>query len=262
MKKVLTIAGSDSGGGAGIQADLKTITALGGYGMSALTALTAQNTKGVFEVVPCDPAFVSLQIDVVLSDIGADIIKTGMLFDQDIIESVSDMLALYPDIPYIVDPVMVSTSGSPLLKDNAVESLVNDLLPNAALVTPNIPEAELLSGIRIRSVDDIQTAGEKILSMGTAAVLIKGGHFGKQETIHDTLFQQSKPSQSFSHARIDSSHTHGTGCTLASAIATLMAQEKSLERSIEGAIDYVAGAIKNAPGFGSGNGPLHHGWQF
>ncbi len=260
MKRILTIAGSDSSGGAGIQADLKTITALGGYGMSAITALTAQNTQGVFEIVACDPAFVSLQIDLVLSDIGADVIKTGMLFNHAIIASVADMLKLYPHIPYIIDPVMVSTSGSVLLKEDAIESLIELLIPQAALVTPNIPEAELLAEMNIRNRDDMQNAGERILKMGAKAVLIKGGH-GRHQTIDDMLICSDKPMVIYEHPRIGTKHTHGTGCTLASAIATFIAQEHTLEEAVRLAGDYVAGAITHAPGFGKGNGPLNHSWN-
>ncbi len=256
---VLTIAGSDSSGGAGIQADLKTITALNAYGMSAITALTAQNTQGVFEVVACDHAFISLQIDVVLSDIGADVIKTGMLFDRSIIDAVSDMLSLYPKIPRIIDPVMVATSGSVLLKDDAIESFIEKMIPNATLITPNIPEAELLSNMKIHSKDDMVKAGEKILELGTKAVLVKGGHAGG-ETVTDVYLPANNQPHFFTRKRIKSENTHGTGCTLASAIAAYLSQGQSLENAIEKATLFVAKGIEFAPNLGKGNGPLNHSW--
>jgi hydroxymethylpyrimidine/phosphomethylpyrimidine kinase len=183
-----------------------------------------------------------------------------MLFSQPIIEALSDMLRMYPHIPCVVDPVMVSTSGSTLLKQDAIESLISLLFPEALLVTPNIPEAELITGIPIKSYEDMLAAGEAILALGAKNVLIKGGH-GVQDTIEDILVSKDHTSQRFSHPRIRSRHTHGTGCTLASAIATLVSQGSRLEVAIQEAQSYVANAIINAPDFGQGSGPLNHAWN-
>jgi hydroxymethylpyrimidine/phosphomethylpyrimidine kinase len=260
--RVLIIAGSDSGGGAGIQADIKTITMLGGYAMSAITALTAQNTQGVHGVMPVPTDFIAQQIDVVLSDIGADCIKTGMLHSAAVIETV--MARLSADVPLIADPVMVAKGGARLLQPEAIETLKALLIPRAALLTPNLPEAEVICGFAIKTDMDKMRAADKILQMGAGALLLKGGHatgpFGSDsEMIEDWLFTNEE-FHTFTSARIFSKNTHGTGCTLASAIACGVAQGLSLHDSVARARDYVRKAIETAPGLGEGHGPLNHGW--
>jgi hydroxymethylpyrimidine/phosphomethylpyrimidine kinase len=259
MARVLIIAGSDSGGGAGIQADIKTVTILGAYAASAVTALTAQNTQGVSGIFPIPPDFISQQINVVLSDIGADCIKTGMLHSAAVIEAVVESLKRYPSIALVVDPVMVAKGGEPLLESEAITALKEKLLPRAYLVTPNVPEAELLSGTLISNEDGMAAAGKRILqSTGCKAVLVKGGHL-KGERVCDLLVTEAGETPFYS-SRIDSYHTHGTGCTLASAIATGLARGASLSQAIEKARHYVHEAIVTAPGLGHGHGPLNHGW--
>jgi hydroxymethylpyrimidine/phosphomethylpyrimidine kinase len=258
--RVLIIAGSDSGGGAGIQADIKTVTALGGFAMTAVTALTAQNTLGVHGVMPVPEEFIAQQIEVVLQDIGADVIKTGMLHSTKVIETVLAALETYPDIPLVVDPVMVAKGGASLLLDEAVRTLREKLLPRAHLLTPNIPEAHALTGIQIVTDDDRQKAGDMLLSMGAQAVLLKGGHLEGPE-VEDWLVTPQETLR-FTSARIDSRHTHGTGCTLASAIATGIAQGIALPEAVRRARDYVWQAITQAPGLGAGHGPLDHGHPF
>ncbi len=256
--RVLIIAGSDSGGGAGIQGDIKTVSALGGYAATAITALTVQNTLGVTDIHPVPPAFVAGQIHAVLSDIGADAIKTGMLYSADIIEAIADALEAYPGIPLIVDPVMVAKGGAPLLKPDAVAALTSRLFPKAALLTPNIPEAELLAGSPIRDVEDMRCAAQAIRARGARAVLMKGGHLEERgETITNLLLDADKE-QRFTTPRLSSRHTHGTGCALASAIATGLAQGMGLVETIERAQSFVHQAILNASGLGSGHGPLGH----
>lgn len=254
--RVLIIAGSDSGGGAGIQADIKTVTMLGGYAATAITALTAQNTQGVFGIHDVPQDFIAQQIELVLSDIGADAIKTGMLHNAAVIGAVAVSLTSHASIPLVVDPVMVAKGGAPLLQQQAVESLKKKLLPRATLVTPNIPEAEILSGTRISSHTDMRNAAEKILSLGVQAVLLKGGHL-EGDTIFDLLATPHNVEE-FSSPRIATRHTHGTGCTLASAIATGLAQGMGLKTAVEQARAYVQKAIETAPGFGTGHGPLNH----
>jgi hydroxymethylpyrimidine/phosphomethylpyrimidine kinase len=258
--RVLIIAGSDSGGGAGIQADIKTVTALGGFAMTAVTALTAQNTLGVHGVMPVPEEFIAQQIEVVLQDIGADVIKTGMLHSTKVIETVLAALETYPDIPLVVDPVMVAKGGASLLLDEAVRTLREKSLPRAHLLTPNIPEAHALTGIQIVTDDDRQKAGDMLLSMGAQAVLLKGGHLEGPE-VEDWLVTPQETLR-FTSARIDSRHTHGTGCTLASAIATGIAQGIALPEAVRRARDYVWQAITQAPGLGAGHGPLDHGHPF
>lgn len=260
--RVLIIAGSDSGGGAGIQADIKTVTAMGGYAMTAITALTAQNTTGVYGIHDVPEWFIRKQIMLVLSDIGADSIKTGMLSTPSILVTVAACIRRYArDIPFVLDPVMVAKGGAPLLRNDAVDILKEKLLPMASLVTPNIPEAELLTGISIRTTADMQSAGEKLLKMGAKAALIKGGHMGGNQ-LTDLLVTDNQLIY-FKSKRINTLHTHGTGCTFASAIATGLANRQKLEKSVYNAKSYLISAIKAAPGFGKGHGPLHHGvsWQ-
>ena len=256
--RVLIIAGSDSGGGAGIQADLKTVTALNGFAMTALTALTAQNTQGVHGIHEVPEDFITQQIEVVLNDIGADAIKIGMLHRTSVIHAVADVLErLAPDVPLVLDPVMMAKGGQALLQNEAITALKDRLIPMAALVTPNVPEAEALTGLSLNRVSDFQIAAEKI---GAQAVLVKGGHMpGKVLT--DVLWTKSS-CQSFEGPRIDTKHTHGTGCTLASAIACGLAQGLSLVEAVERGRGYVLDAIKTAPGFGQGHGPLNHAHTF
>ena len=256
--RVLTIAGSDSGGGAGIQADIKTITALGGYAASVVTAVTAQNTLGVRAIHAIPLNIIRLQMQAVLEDIGADCVKTGMLASADVIEMVCDRLnALASGVPVVVDPVMVATSGDRLMDEGAVAVLKNRLLPMAALLTPNIPEAEILCGMKIEGLDAMREAGQALLALGAQAVLMKGGHMGGAQ-VQDILLS-ARGIDLFSSPRIDTRHTHGTGCTLASAIATGLAQGMVLPDAVRRARDYVHEAIRSAPRLGAGHGPLHHG---
>jgi hydroxymethylpyrimidine/phosphomethylpyrimidine kinase len=256
--RVLVIAGSDSGGGAGIQADVKTISALGGYTATAITAVTNQDTNTVHGVHAIPPAFVAAQIGTVLSDIGADVVKTGMLGSNDVIEAVANALAEWgADIPRVVDPVMVAKGGHRLISEDAVDQLKNRLILGATLVTPNLPEAEVLTGLEIRTVADMEAAIDDLRQLGAKAVLLKGGHL-EGDHIVDLLVTESGV-QKFEGRRVDSSSTHGTGCTLASAIAVSLAQKLSLAAAVSRARDYVVTAIESAPGYGNGHGPLNHG---
>lgn len=256
--RVLIVAGSDSGGGAGIQADLKTVTALGGYAATAITALTAQNTQGVFGITGIEPAFIAQQMRVVLEDIGADCIKTGMLHNAATIVTVAEVLeATAAEIPLVVDPVMYAKGGDSLLDPAARETLIERLLPKAALITPNAREAESLSGLAIRQAEDLETAARQLLRLGPAAVLVKGGHL-PGATVTDWLVWLDG-SRIFTAPRSTSRNTHGTGCTLASAIAVGLAQGLNLSAAVERALDYVREAIRTAPDIGKGCGPLNHG---
>lgn len=257
--RVLSIAGSDSGGGAGIQADIKAITMNGGYAMTAITAITLQNTTGVYGVVPMAPSAISEQIRLTLSDIGADVIKTGMLGDRATIELVADRLHdIGADIPRIIDPVMVATSGDRLLAKDAVDVLKSLLVPGAFLLTPNAPEAEILTGKMVESVDGQRRAAERLMEVGAKAVLVKGGHVSG-DVIVDVL-QTEYDDFFFETRRIHTTSTHGTGCTLASAIATHLALGVSLPDAVERGRAYLIRAIETAPGFGKGHGPVNHGW--
>lgn len=255
IKKILTIAGSDSGGGAGIQADLKTIAALGGYGMSVITALTAQNTTGVQGIYEIPVPFIEKQFDSVASDIGIDAIKTGMLSSPGIIAAVAKKIRKYKIKKVVVDPVMVAKGGSRLLAAAAEEILKKELLPLALIVTPNIPEAERLSGIKIRTKKSVENAARIIHEMGAKNVLIKGGH-RKGEAL-DILFD-GKDFYEFSSDRINTGDTHGTGCTLSSAIAVYIAFDMPVRNAIAMAKDYVTLAIRNSLRIGNGHGPLNH----
>jgi len=255
--RVLTIAGSDSGGGAGIQADIKTITALGGYAASAITAVTVQDTLGVHAVHPIPPAIIAAQIRAALADIGADAIKTGMLGDAAAIEAVLEALGDYPDIPLVVDPVMAAKGGAALLGDGALGRL-RQLIARAALVTPNAPEAEALTGLAIADTDDLRAAGEALLTSGVKAVLMKGGHV-PGDSVVDLLITAAGETV-LEGPRIVTRHTHGTGCTLASACAVGLAQGLRLEDAVARAWAYTAEAIRQAPGLGAGAGPLDHAW--
>jgi len=253
--KVLIVAGSDSGGGAGIQADIKTVTALGGYAMTAITALTAQNTLGVEGIFDVPPEFVAQQMRVVLSDIGADCIKIGMLHRPDIVEAVCEVLRTdCIHIPVVVDPVMMAKGGAALLTAEAMTALKTQLIPLARVLTPNLPEAEALAGGAAVSAADLATA---ILDLGPQAVLLKGGH-ADGPILRDILAEQGRAMEVFEGPRIDTPHTHGTGCTLASAIAAGLAQGLALPSAVVRARAYVLEAISSAPGFGHGHGPLNH----
>ena len=255
VKRVLTIAGSDSGGGAGIQADLKTIAALGGYGMSVITALTAQNTTGVQGVFEVPVSFIEKQFDSVASDIGIDAAKTGMLASSDIIEAVAKKLVRYKVPKIVVDPVMVAKGGSRLLAPEAREALIRHLLPLACVLTPNIPEAETIAGMKIRSLAGMKKAAAAIHEMGPQNVLVKGGHM-KGEAL-DILFD-GEAFHEFVSPRIETKDTHGTGCTLASAIATYLAKGLSAPDAVAAAKEYVTLAIRNAFRLGRGHGPTNH----
>jgi hydroxymethylpyrimidine/phosphomethylpyrimidine kinase len=255
--RVLIVAGSDSGGGAGIQADIKTVTMLGAFAATAITALTAQNTEGVFGVLPIDPAFIRQQMEVVLDDIGADAVKTGMLHDEGVIDTVASVLEeRAASVPLVLDPVMVAKGGAPLIEMDAIDALKRRLIPRAAVLTPNLPEAEILCGQAIADVSAMREAALQLLALGCRAVLLKGGHLDG-DTIHDLLASASGIRE-WQSPRIDTRHTHGTGCTLASAIAAGLAQGMAVEAAVERARDYVQRAIASAPGFGRGHGPLDH----
>jgi len=260
LGRVLTIAGSDSSGGAGIQADIKTITALGGYAASAITALTAQSTEKVEAIEAVSPYFMMQQAEAVLTDIGADCIKTGMLANSKMIKSVVALAEKYKTIPLIVDPVMVSTSGDLLMEKESLNVLKNELFPKSLLITPNISEAELLAQILISGEGGMIKAAESIIEQSNCqAVLVKGGHL-KGDTILDVLVTQQGDIERFTSPRIDTTSTHGTGCSLASAIATRIALGETLHQAIIVARDYVHQAIRYAPNLGKGHGPLNHGW--
>ena len=256
IPRVLIIAGSDSSGGAGVQADIKTCAAFGVYSSTAMTAITAQNTKGVDRVELVSADMVVAQIKAVLSDIGADVIKTGMLANAEIINAVADCLQ-DEDMALVLDPVMVATSGDRLLDKQAVCVLIEKLLPMADLLTPNIPEAEVLTGLKITNTDEMIKAGESLLELGVGAVLMKGGHLAGK-TVIDILVS-AEGNQIMTSPRIDSRNTHGTGCSLASGIAALLARGLDMGEAVSEAREFVHEAIKTAPGIGAGNGPLNHG---
>ena len=256
--RVLIIAGSDSGGGAGIQADIKTVTALGGYAATAITAVTVQNTLGVTGVHGIPPAFVEAQARAVLDDIGADAIKTGMLGSVEMVEAVAQMLDLAAGVPAVIDPVMLAKGGAALLEAGAVAAVRTLLVPRAALLTPNAPEAAALTGLTVETTDDLRRAGAALLAAGARAVLMKGGHIAGDRLV-DILMTQAGETR-FEGPRIDTRHTHGTGCTLASACAVGLAQGLELTEAAARAWAYVGEAIASAPGFGAGHGPLDHGW--
>jgi hydroxymethylpyrimidine/phosphomethylpyrimidine kinase len=255
--RVLIVAGSDSGGGAGIQADIKAVTMLDAYAATAVTALTAQNTEGVFGVLPIPPDFIRRQIEIVLDDIGADAIKTGMLHDAAVIETVAAVLEeRAPAIPLVVDPVMVAKGGGRLLEPGAIEALKTRLIARAAMLTPNLPEAEILIGRRIASFAEMQVATQALLALGCRSVLLKGGHLD-DDVVYDVL-ATAAGSRVWQSPRLATRHTHGTGCTLASAVAAGLAQGMAPEDAVDRARDYVQRAIASAPGFGRGHGPLDH----
>jgi hydroxymethylpyrimidine/phosphomethylpyrimidine kinase len=257
LGRVLIIAGSDSGGGAGVQADIKTVTILGGYAASAITAVTVQNTLGVSSVHPIPPEIIAAQARAVLSDIGADAIKTGMLGDAATVALVAELLD-EAKVPAVIDPVMVAKGGASLLAAEAVAAVRGLLIPCAALLTPNAPEAEALTGLTVETTDDLRRAGEALLKAGAQAVLMKGGHVAGDRLVDVLMTPEGETA--FEGPRIATRHTHGTGCTLASACAVGMAQGLPLEAAVARAWEYVHEAMLRAPGLGAGHGPLDHGW--
>jgi hydroxymethylpyrimidine/phosphomethylpyrimidine kinase len=259
--RALTIAGSDSGGGAGIQADLKTFTALGVYGLSVLTSITAQNTLSVLGINDLPPEFVELQVDAVLGDIGADAVKTGMLSNGGIILAVAKKIKQYGVEKLVVDPVMRAKSGDSLLDPEAEKILKQELFPLALVVTPNIPEAQALSGVTISSFDDMREAAEKIKSFGPRYVLIKGGHLEWARQAVDIMYD-GKEFNLFKAPRVETKDTHGTGCTYSSAICAGLAKGLDVLEAVRQAKQYVTEAIKRSFKLGQGHGPLNHFWKF
>jgi len=257
LGRVLVIAGSDSGGGAGVQADIKAVTALGGHAATAITAITAQNTLGVHGVFPIPLDVIEAQARAVLDDIGADVVKTGMLGDA-LIVALAGRLIADAGVPAVVDPVMAAKDGSALLDAYALGAVREALIPHATLLTPNAPEAAALTGLQVETTDDLRRAGEALLALGCDAVLMKGGHIPGERVI-DLLMTPVSETR-FESGRIDTRHTHGTGCTLASACAAGLAQGMALEHAVRRARNYVQEAIRRAPGFGAGHGPLDHAW--
>lgn len=258
MKKILTIAGSDCSGGAGIQADIKTITAHKMYAMSVITALTAQNTTGVSGVFEATPSFVAQQMDMIFTDIVPDAIKIGMVSNKEIISIIADKLMEYKAKNIVLDPVMVATSGSKLLNEDASQMLVNKLMPLATLITPNIPEAESLTGLTIETKEDMQKAAVEISHKFNGAILIKGGHL--RESSDDLLYAQGD-FHWFEQVKVENPNTHGTGCTLSSAIACNLAAGLDMKDAIEASKAYITGALKADLDLGKGSGPLNHCWN-
>ena len=259
LGRVLVIAGSDSGGGAGLQADIKTISVLGAHASTAVTAVTVQDTLGVREVFTIPAEVVRAQGLAVLEDIGADALKLGMLGDAAQVEVAAALIDVAGGAPAVIDPVMSAKGGASLASQAAVAAMRALLIPRAALLTPNAPEAEVLTGRPVRTVDDLRRAADALLRAGAKAVLVKGGHLPGAR-VGDPL-APAPGERRFEDARIDSRHTHGTGCTLASAIAAHLARGMALEAAVEDARLYVRGAIAHAPGFGAGHGPMNHGWR-
>jgi len=258
--KVLSIAGSDSGGGAGIQADLKTMSALGCYGMSVITALTAQNTVGVTGIHPVPPEFVAEQMDAVLTDIGADAVKIGMLYSAQLIEVVAQRLKKYKAANIVLDPVMIAQSGDKLLRDDAIRAIADHLMPLADVVTPNLPEAEILLQRRIENLEDMRAAAADLADFGSRSILIKGGHLDLDTSTDLLYLADEKRVVVLRAARIPSRNNHGTGCTLSSAIAARLARGDDLETAARMAKDYIENAIRAGARYslGRGHGPVHH----
>lgn len=257
VPRALTIAGSDSSGGAGIQADLKTFSAFSVYGMSAITAITVQDTTGVYDIVAVDPDVVSRQIDVVIRDLGVDAIKIGMLFSGDIIDAVVSSLRQYREIPIVLDPVMRAKGGSPLLSSGVEAQLREQLLPLATVITPNLPETEALTNRVVSCPDDMRVAGRDLIQLGVPYALVKGGHLAGYPA-NDLLLSSEGQEIWVNSLRIHSVHTHGTGCTLSSAVAAGLAQGRDVLTSVIRAKNYVTQAIIEAPSLGHGDGPLWH----
>lgn len=257
VPNILTIAGSDSGGGAGIQADIKTIMALGGYGVTAITALTAQNGAGVSGVDPVPPEFVSLQLATVLAGFPVAAVKTGMLHSAAIIGAIAPILARRA-FPLVVDPVSVSQSGSKLLEDDAVTGLIRHILPGCDLITPNAPEAEMLTGQKVSDLESAVVAAEKLVALGARAVLIKGGHIPGNIMVTDYLYIPGQEPKAMPQGRVDTSNTHGTGCTLSAAIATELGKGMPLEVAVARAQKYINLALRKSYNPGKGFGPVNH----
>ena len=254
----LTIAGSDSGGGAGIQADLKTFQELDTFGTSALTAVTAQNTQGVHGVQPIDPAMVSSQIEAVLDDFTVGAAKTGMLFSSEIIEAVANTLKRYPSFPLVIDPVMIAKGGSSLLQQDAIDALKDRLIPLATLLTPNIPEAEVLTGMSITSLAQMESAAQQLLQMGCSAVVMKGGHREDKQFAEDLFMSAEGDYFLMKSERIQTKDTHGTGCTFAAAITAELAKGATMRDAVIKAKQFIQAAIEDGIGIGHGHGPTHH----
>ena len=258
MRTALTIAGSDSSGGAGIQADIKTMISNGVYAMSAITALTAQNTTGVTGIMEATPEFLADQLDNIFTDIYPDAVKIGMVSSSALIETIAKKLRQYEAKNIVVDPVMVATSGAKLINDEAIEALKSQLLPMATVLTPNIPEAEVLADMQIKTMQDMEKAAERIGTRYGCSVLLKGGH--QKNDASDLLWQKEKEPVWFHGVRIDNPNTHGTGCTLSSAIASNLAKGRELETSVEEAKRYISGALAAMLDLGAGSGPMNHGF--
>ncbi len=258
--RVLTIAGSDSGGGAGIQADLKTFSALGCYGMSVITALTAQNTRGVTGIHPIPPSFAAEQMSAVFSDIGTDAVKIGMLYSAELIEVVADQLGALGARNIVLDPVMVAQSGDKLLQDEAIEAIKKHLLPLADVVTPNIPEASVLLDQRLDNLEDMQAGAKALAALGSQSILIKGGHLSEGDSTDLLYLSGEDRFVVLEGERIETRNNHGTGCTLSSAIASYMARGCSIEEAVGEAKKYISKAIEAGAGYiiGKGHGPVHH----
>jgi len=256
MNTALTIAGSDSSGGAGIQADIKTMTAHRVYAMSAVTALTAQNTTGVTDIMEVTPKFLSKELDSIFTDIYPDAIKTGMVASSELINVISEKLIQYEAKNIVVDPVMVATSGAKLISDDAIDTLTEKLLPLATVITPNIPEACVLADMEINSEEDMITAAQKICNQYGCSVLLKGGH--NLNDANDLLVEKDREPVWFKGKRINNSNTHGTGCTLSSAIASNLAKGYDLETSVKNAKTYISGALADMLDLGKGSGPMNH----
>ncbi len=259
--KAMTIAGSDSGAGAGIQADLKTFSALGVYGTTVITALTAQNTVGVQSVLEVSPEFISAQIDSVMSDIGADSAKTGMLANSSVIEAVASGVRKWRITNLVVDPVMVAKSGDPLLKDDSVSAMVDSLFPLACVITPNIPEAEKLTGGKIETVDDMKRAARDLKKLGPKCVVLKGGHLGGSAETVDVFFDGHEFTL-LKARRYNTRNTHGTGCTFSAAIAAFLARGEGIASAVKNAKSYITAAISKAFSIGRGHGPVNHFYNF
>lgn len=260
--RVLIAAGSDSGGGAGIQADIKAVTALGGFATTAVTALTAQNTRGVQGVRGVEPDFIGEQMVSVLDDIGTDAVKTGMLHSRSVIETVASTLEGQAQrLPLIVDPVMVAQSGDRLVEEAAQEALAHRLIPLATMITPNIPEAEVLAGRSFREQEDPAGLARELLGLGCQSVLLKGGH-GHGDEVVDVLVEQGKEPMYLRYPRVATANNHGTGCTLASAVAVGVGEGRSREAAVRRARAYLQRALETAPGLGQGSGPVNHGHTF
>ena len=258
MKTALSIAGSDSCGGAGIQADIKTMTLNGVYAMSAITALTAQNTTGVRDIMEASPRFLEQQLDAVFEDIFPDAVKIGMVSSAELIRAIAAKLRQYEARNIVVDPVMVATSGARLIQEEAIDTLTKELLPLAAVVTPNVPEAEILAGMEIHTKEDMEAAARKIGDGFGCAVLLKGGH--SVNDANDLLYAQGT-CRWFEGKRIDNPNTHGTGCTLSSAIAANLAKGFTLEQAVKRSKDYISGALAAMLDLGAGSGPMNHAFD-